>query len=91
VIALWLGVRLENVSLFGSSSIHLGTLSLPLTFLWIVGITNAFNLVDGLDGLAAGLAIVAAGTSTVILLLHGDTQTSLLLAILLGALLDFLP
>jgi len=90
-MALWLGIRLENVSLFGSSSIHLGALSLPLTFLWIVGITNAFNLVDGLDGLAAGLAIIAAGTSTAILLLHGDTQTSLLLAILLGALLGFLP
>ena len=90
-IALWLGIRFEHVSLFGSSSIHLGALSLPLTFLWIVGITNAFNLVDGLDGLAAGLAIIAAGTSAAILLLHGETQTSLLLAILLGALLGFLP
>jgi UDP-GlcNAc:undecaprenyl-phosphate GlcNAc-1-phosphate transferase len=90
-IALWLGIRLESVSLFGSSIMNLGVLSLPLTFLWIVGITNAFNLVDGLDGLAAGLAIIAAGTSAAILLLHGDIQTSLLLAILLGALLGFLP
>jgi UDP-GlcNAc:undecaprenyl-phosphate/decaprenyl-phosphate GlcNAc-1-phosphate transferase len=47
-ITLWLGIRLENVSLFGSSSINLGALSLPLTSLWIFGITNAFNLVDGL-------------------------------------------
>jgi UDP-GlcNAc:undecaprenyl-phosphate GlcNAc-1-phosphate transferase len=90
-IALWLGIRLENVSLFGSNSIDLGALSLPLTFVWIVGITNAFNLVDGLDGLAAGLAIIAAGASAAILLLHGEAQTSLLLAILLGALLGFLP
>lgn len=90
-IAIWLGVRVEHVSLFGGEGLHLGALALPLTFLWIVGITNAFNLVDGLDGLAAGLAIIAAATSATIFFLLGDLQDALLLVIMLGALLGFLP
>jgi UDP-GlcNAc:undecaprenyl-phosphate GlcNAc-1-phosphate transferase len=61
-----------------------------LTFIWIVGLTNAFNLVDGLDGLAAGLASIAAGTSAAIFLLRDDVHDAMLLLILLGALLGFL-
>ena len=72
-------------------SIDLGALALPFTFVWIIGITNAFNLVDGLDGLAAGLAIIAAGSIAMIFFLHGNAQNTLLLLILLGALLGFLP
>src|SRR5262249_22097659 len=53
--------------------------------------TNAFNLVDGLDGLAAGLAIIAAGSTATIFCLRGDIQDTRLLVILLGALLGFLP
>jgi UDP-GlcNAc:undecaprenyl-phosphate GlcNAc-1-phosphate transferase len=90
-IAIWFGIRVEHVSLLGSDSIALGVLAFPLTFLWIVGITNAFNLVDGLDGLAAGLAIIAAGSCATIFFLNGEAQTVQLILILLGALLGFLP
>jgi UDP-GlcNAc:undecaprenyl-phosphate GlcNAc-1-phosphate transferase len=90
-IAIWFGVVIDHVSLFGGSSIALGALALPLTFLWIIGITNAFNLIDGLDGLAAGLASIAAGANAIIFFLRGDAQDTLLLIILLGALLGFLP
>jgi UDP-GlcNAc:undecaprenyl-phosphate GlcNAc-1-phosphate transferase len=90
-IAIWFGIRVEQVSLLGSGSITLGVLAFPLTFLWIVGITNAFNLVDGLDGLAAGLAIIVAGSCATIFFLNGDTQNMPFLLILLGALLGFLP
>jgi UDP-GlcNAc:undecaprenyl-phosphate GlcNAc-1-phosphate transferase len=89
-VAMWFGVRIERASLFGGGPVELGVLALPITFLWIVGLTNAFNLVDGLDGLAAGLASIAAGTSAVIFLLRGDTHDAMLLLILLGALLGFL-
>ena len=85
------GIQVEQVTLFGGSSISLGVLAFPLTFFWIVGITNAFNLVDGLDGLAAGLAIIAAGSCAAIFFLIGDTQSAQILLILLGALLGFLP
>ncbi len=90
LIAIALGVLIERVSLFGAGAVELGILAIPLTFLWIVGITNAFNLLDGLDGLAAGLASIAAGTCAAIFLLRGDAQDALLLVILLGALLGFL-
>jgi len=89
--AIWCGILVEHVSLLGGSPIDLGALALPLTMVWIIGITNAFNLVDGLDGLAAGLAIIAAGSIATIFFLRGAAQDTLLLLILLGALLGFLP
>lgn len=89
-VAIWFGILIERVSLFGTDILELGALAIPLTFLWIVGITNAFNLVDGLDGLAAGLASISAGTSAVIFILRGDSHDALFLLILLGALLGFL-
>jgi UDP-GlcNAc:undecaprenyl-phosphate GlcNAc-1-phosphate transferase len=89
-IAIGLGVRIEELFFFGTGIWDLGVLAIPLTFLWIVGITNAFNLVDGLDGLAAGLASIAAGTCAAIFLLRGDAQDAMLLVILVGALAGFL-
>ena len=89
-VAIGFGIRIERVTFFGGGPLDLGVLALPITFLWIVGLTNAFNLVDGLDGLAAGLASIAAGTSAAIFLLRGDVNDAMLLLILLGALLGFL-
>jgi UDP-GlcNAc:undecaprenyl-phosphate GlcNAc-1-phosphate transferase len=89
--AIALGVRIEHVSLLGSDSIDLAAMALPLSFLWIVGITNAFNLIDGLDGLAVGLGSIAAGTCALLFFLRGDAQDALMLVIILGALLGFLP
>jgi UDP-GlcNAc:undecaprenyl-phosphate GlcNAc-1-phosphate transferase len=90
-VAIWCGILVEHVSLLGGRSIHIGILALPLTLVWIIGITNAFNLVDGLDGLAAGLTIIAAGSIATIFFLRGHVEEALLLLILLGALLGFLP
>lgn len=59
--------------------------------LWIVGITNAINLIDGLDGLATGVAAIIALTLIVIALQMGQIGTLLLGIPLLGALLGFLP
>src|SRR5688572_6436928 len=62
VVTIWLGARIEAVSVLGDWSLPLGIFGVPLTFLWIMGITNAFNLIDGLDGLASGLGLIAAAT-----------------------------
>jgi len=61
-----------------------------LTLLWVVGITNAFNLIDGLDGLAAGVALIAAGTLFVVSLAGGRAEVAAVAAALAGALAGFL-
>jgi len=54
------GVRFDVFTNPLGASFEIGWLSLPLTLLWIVGVTNAINLIDGLDGLAAGIGTIAA-------------------------------
>jgi UDP-GlcNAc:undecaprenyl-phosphate GlcNAc-1-phosphate transferase len=83
------GFRIDVVGM-GSVELVLGWLSLPLTILWIVGVTNAFNLIDGLDGLATGVALVALATTLTVSLALGNPEVSLLCVALLGALLGFL-
>ncbi|HET7340254.1 MAG TPA: MraY family glycosyltransferase [Methylomirabilota bacterium] len=90
LVAVAMGVRIDHLTLFGTTH-PLGWLGVPATVLWIVGLTNAFNLMDGLDGLATGLAIIAAATCGAVSISRGDTQGGLLLVALLGALCGFLP
>jgi UDP-GlcNAc:undecaprenyl-phosphate GlcNAc-1-phosphate transferase len=65
--------------------------NVPLTIFFLVGCTNAFNLIDGLDGLAAGVGLFAAATALVSGLLSGNLVLVLVTAPLVGALLGFLP
>ncbi len=90
LVAISWGIRFDHISFLGETGLDIGFLAFPLTFLWIVGITNAFNLVDGLDGLSAGLASIAAGTSAAVFLLRGDQNEALLLITIIGALVGFL-
>ena len=62
----------------------------PLTVLWIVAIMNMVNFLDGMDGLAAGVAAIAGGTFCVIALSLGKPNAAVLSAIVLGATLGFL-
>ena len=64
--------------------------SLPLTILWVIAITNAFNLIDGLDGLAAGSALFSTLVVFVVALLSGSALVSLFALALVGAILGFL-
>src|SRR5262245_44279947 len=64
VIAYAFGCRVETVGV-ASWVLPLGWASFPITLIWIVGVTNALNLIDGLDGLATGVALVALCTVTV--------------------------
>jgi UDP-GlcNAc:undecaprenyl-phosphate GlcNAc-1-phosphate transferase len=63
----------------------------PVSLLWIVGVTNAINLLDGLDGLAAGVGAIIAATLTVIAWQSGQPFGVFLGLALVGALLGFLP
>ncbi|GGG84315.1 glycosyltransferase family 4 protein [Paenibacillus radicis (ex Gao et al. 2016)] len=65
-------------------------LSIPLTIFWIVGVTNAINLIDGLDGLAAGVSGIAIGTILVMAIIMGNIPIILLSTLLLGGIVGFL-
>ncbi len=69
----------------------LQALSIPITLVWIVGVTNAVNLIDGLDGLAAGVTGIAAMSLMVLCIFTGSTTAVVLTAALAGACLGFLP
>ncbi|MDY5612255.1 MraY family glycosyltransferase [Dysosmobacter sp.] len=82
----------SNPNIFSESLYWvLGGLSVPFTVLWIVAITNAVNLIDGLDGLANGVSAISATTMLVIALVGGQTQVSIVLAALVGACVGFMP
>lgn len=66
-------------------------LSIPLTVVWIIGVTNAMNLLDNMDGLAAGAGVVIGGTVGALAVVTGDNVTSLLAFSLTGACLGYLP
>jgi UDP-GlcNAc:undecaprenyl-phosphate GlcNAc-1-phosphate transferase len=67
-----------------------GWANVAVTLLWIVGITNAFNLIDNMDGLCAGVAIIICGSRFVFALQNGDLTGALPLAVIAGAILGFL-
>ena len=83
---------LSNPNVFSESAywVH-GGLSFPITILWIVGITNAVNLIDGLDGLANGVSAICAATMLIIALLVADSSVALAMAALVGACVGFMP
>ena len=64
--------------------------SLPVTVAWLIGCANAFNLIDGMDGLASGVGLFATLTTLAVALLHGNMALALATAPLAGALLAFL-
>lgn len=66
-------------------------ISIPFTMIWIIGITNALNLIDGLDGLAAGVGLISTITIFIVALLNGRQEAMYMTAILSGAILGFLP
>ncbi len=83
---------LSNPNVFsGSPYWVLGGLSIPITIIWIVGITNAVNLIDGLDGLANGVSAICATTMLAIALLVSDGHVAATMAALVGACVGFMP
>jgi UDP-GlcNAc:undecaprenyl-phosphate GlcNAc-1-phosphate transferase len=65
-------------------------LDVVLTLMWVVGITNAFNLLDNMDGLAAGMAVIAGGFRLALFLLDGDLAAATMTAGFVGAVVGFL-
>jgi UDP-GlcNAc:undecaprenyl-phosphate GlcNAc-1-phosphate transferase len=84
------GLRILNIPvLFGEHELP-WFLGLPVTILWVLAITNAFNLIDGLDGLAAGSALFSTLVAFVVALLNGHSLVTVMTIALAGAILGFL-
>ncbi len=84
------GFRIPGVTIPFVGTLEMGVFALPVTVLWIVGIVNAMNLIDGLDGLAAGIGFFACAVNLVVGALAGSPLVVLLSAALGGAILGFL-
>jgi len=84
------GLRILNIPvLFGEHQLP-WFLGLPFTIVWVLAITNAFNLIDGLDGLAAGSALFSTLVAFVVTLLNGYSLVTVMTIALAGAILGFL-
>jgi UDP-GlcNAc:undecaprenyl-phosphate GlcNAc-1-phosphate transferase len=84
------GVLIEGLAVKGLFEVDFGWLSWPVTMFWIVGMTNAVNLIDGLDGLASGIAAIACGVVAVLALHTGQAIMAVLMLSCLGTLIGFL-
>ncbi len=84
------GVQVDYINLPFGGVLELGILSIPLTIIWIVGVTNAINLIDGLDGLAAGVSTIALITISAMAIVKMDMFVLSIAAILIGSCLGFL-
>ena len=91
-VALLFGIRIEFLSLFGSEYYTLGPVwNVVLTALWILLMTNAFNLIDGLDGLVSGVSAISGSFLLITAFLMSEPSIALLTAAVVGACIGFLP
>ena len=90
ILAVALGFRVDLLTGFTGIAIPLGFLGGPVAVLWILVLMNSMNLVDGMDGLAGGVALISALALFCIAVFRGNVEIALLFAGLAGAVLGFL-
>jgi UDP-GlcNAc:undecaprenyl-phosphate GlcNAc-1-phosphate transferase len=90
LVLVLFNVRIEWLTNPFGEMIYLNYLSIPLTVLWVVGLTNTVNLIDGLDGLAAGVSTIASITILLVALQQNFWTVAILTAALAGSALGFL-
>lgn len=90
LIAFLLGVKIDVLYNPFGGTFHLGLLSLPITLIWLVGISNAMNFIDGVDGLAGGVSTICAVTLAVVAIYTNQPISAVLASILAGSMMGFL-
>lgn len=95
IVVVYFGVRIEHISIpFITETLKLSNTAISslITVIWIVGITNAINLTDGLDGLSSGITLISCISLLIIFALNSSPIIAIILiTALIGALLGFLP
>jgi len=89
-IVIYSGCTIETIINPFGDPIQLGIFSIPITYLWLIGITNAINLLDGLDGLASGVGFIALATFAVLSYQQQDWMTFGICLAFIGGILGFL-
>lgn len=95
VIVVMHNVRITAISvpsfIVGDGVLQLGIFAVPITIIWIIIVTNAVNLIDGLDGLAVGVSSIASFSLFFIAILAGEQNVAIMSAAMAGGCLGFLP
>lgn len=91
-VLLFFGISIKNITVPFSNfnSISTGYFGIIFTYIWVIGVTNAINLIDGLDGLACGVSCISSLTLFVVALISGRYTTATLTIILAGSCIGFL-
>lgn len=89
-IVVAMGWQFHTLRLPVDGALQLGGLAPVLSIFWIVGVTNAINFIDGLDGLAAGVVAIIGGSLLVLALMQGSPSTVVVTSCIVGACLGFL-
>ncbi|UCG57944.1 MAG: undecaprenyl/decaprenyl-phosphate alpha-N-acetylglucosaminyl 1-phosphate transferase [Phycisphaerales bacterium] len=84
------GIRIGSIAVGDWVQVDLGWFAWPATVFWIVGITNAVNLSDGMDGLASGISTIACGVIAILAVMSGQVIMAVMMFAMLGALTGFL-
>ncbi len=90
MVVLYFGIVLNEISLPGIGRVRIGAIGWLLTFVWMLGLTNAYNFMDGLNGMAAGTAVIAASFFSVISFQQGSTFVYIISYALISGALGFL-
>jgi len=91
ISSLVFGIELTSISLPLIGLVNFGFLSPLITFVWLIGVTNFFNFMDGINGLAGGEALLVSGFLGGIALLSGNGFVFAVSLIIFGTVLGFLP
>lgn len=88
-VPIYYGIVIDSITPFGYE-IEFGIFSIPITVIWMVAIINAINIIDGLDGLATGVVIIALASIAFMTILQGNIFVMMICIILIGSCAGFL-
>jgi UDP-GlcNAc:undecaprenyl-phosphate/decaprenyl-phosphate GlcNAc-1-phosphate transferase len=91
LVAIYFGIVINMDAILVGRLAEYDMLAIPLTFLWLVGVTNAVNIIDGLDGLAGGITTIAAFAIAAVAFLSGVAPIGALALVVGFSSLGFLP